>query len=95
MRSFLIVLLILLIGSCSNDSDPIADKSNFTRIYDNNHFNASFYPIDMKQTPDGGYLILGKRRIQNSNFSGIYIMKADEFGDSFLNKKLMKPWQTP
>ncbi len=76
----LLFLIIIIVGACSNNSDPVADKSNFTRIYDNDKFNASYYPIDMRQTPDGGYLILGKRRIKDSNFSGIYIMKVDEFG---------------
>jgi len=80
MRFLLIISLIILLGSCLNESDPASDKSNFTRIYDNDQFNSSFYPIDMKQTPDGGYLILGGRRIKDSNFSGIYIMKVDEFG---------------
>jgi hypothetical protein len=86
MRSLLIISLIALLAGCLNEADPVSDKSNFTRIYDNDQFSASFYPIDMKQTPDGGYLILGGRRIQDSNFSGIYIMKVDEFG-AFINEQ--------
>ena len=74
------ILIILLSGSCANEADPSADKSNFTRIYDNDKFNTSYYPIDMRQTPDGGYLILGGRRIETSNFSGVYLMKVDELG---------------
>ncbi len=77
----LIVSYLLLVVGCSNESDPVSDKSNFTRIFDNDKFNASFYPLDLKQTADGGYLILGGRRIQESNFLGIYIMKVNEFGD--------------
>lgn len=80
MRLILIAFSVFILIGCSNDSDPAADKASFTRIYDNNKYNASFYPIDIKQTPDGGYLILGGRRIDNSSFSGIYIMKVDEFG---------------
>lgn len=80
MRLILIAFSVFIFIGCSNDSDPAADKASFTRIYDNNKYNASFYPIDIKQTPDGGYLILGGRRIDNSSFSGIYIMKVDEFG---------------
>jgi hypothetical protein len=81
MRHLLILSYLLIIAGCSNESDPLSDKSNFTRIYDNNKFNASFYPLDVKQTADGGYLILGGRRIQESNFSGVYIMKVNEFGE--------------
>jgi len=80
MRLTLIAFSIFLFIGCANDSDPVADKASFTRIYDNNKYNASFFPIDIKQTPDGGYLILGGRRIDDSSFSGIYIMKVDEFG---------------
>lgn len=80
MRLILIAFSVFIFIGCSNDSDPAADKASFTRIYDNNKYNASFYPIDIKQTPDGGYLILGGHRIDNSSFSGIYIMKVDEFG---------------
>jgi len=76
----LFALSLFIVFGCSNESDPASDKSSFTRIYDNDKFNGSFYPIDIKQTPDGGYLILGGRRIENSNFSGIYILKTDEFG---------------
>lgn len=86
MRQVLTLSLIFVFVGCSNESDPDSDKSSFTRIYDNDKFNASFYPIDMKQTPDGGYLILGGRRIENSNFSGIYILKTDEFG-SFVSEQ--------
>jgi len=80
MRWLLLLSVFILLGSCLNEADPAADKANFTRIYDHDKFNASFYPIDIKQTPDGGYLILGGRKIEDSNFSGIYIMKTDEYG---------------
>jgi hypothetical protein len=72
--------LQLLLVSCSEKSDPSYDQENFTAIFDNNQFSAANYPIDFKQTADGGYLILGERRIANSNFRGIYLMKVDKTG---------------
>jgi hypothetical protein len=80
------LILVFLSGSCANEADPVADKSNFTRIYDNDKFNTSYFPIDMRQTPDGGYLILGGRRVEDSNFSGVYITKVDERG-SFVSEQ--------
>lgn len=80
MRYCVILILAGVLFSCSNESDPVADKASFTRIYDHDNFSASFYPLDVKQTADGGYLILGGRRITDSNFSGIYILKVDELG---------------
>jgi hypothetical protein len=79
MRYIFILGLVLFFG-CSNESDPVADKASFTRIYDNTKFNTTYYPIDIKQTPDGGYLILGGRSLESSNFSGIYLLKVDAFG---------------
>ncbi|MBI3218127.1 MAG: hypothetical protein HYZ44_01305 [Bacteroidetes bacterium] len=79
-NTILLIFLITLAASCAKDSDLATDKANFTRIYDNNKFDASNYPIDMKQTPDGGYLILGRRKLTDSNFSGTYLMKVDEWG---------------
>jgi hypothetical protein len=95
MRLLLIAILTFIFIGCSNDSDPAADKANFTRIYDNNKYNASYYPIDIKQTPDGGYLILGGRRIDDSNFSGIYLMKVDELGGFISEQEVDENYVNP
>ncbi len=79
-NSILLIFLIVLVSSCAKDSDLTTDQANFTRIYDNNKFDASNYPIDIKQTSDGGFLILGGRRLTDSNFSGAYLMKVDQLG---------------
>ncbi len=86
IRKILVLVLSAIVLACSNNSDPAADKANFTRIYDNNKFEASYFPIDVAQTPDGGYLILGGRRLDDSNFSGVYLMKVDAFG-GFVSEK--------
>ncbi|HTF17335.1 MAG TPA: hypothetical protein VK658_04640 [Chryseolinea sp.] len=68
--------------SCSEEENPQFDKDTFTKIYDNNKFNSSNFAIDMRQTPDGGFLILGGRIIpDDSIYTGIYLMKVDEFGN--------------
>jgi hypothetical protein len=95
MRLLLIAILTFIFIGCANDSDPAADKANFTRIYDNNKYNASYYPIDIKQTPDGGYLILGGRRIDDSNFSGIYLMKVDELGGFISEQEVDENYVNP
>ncbi|NOS94467.1 MAG: hypothetical protein HOP30_21345, partial [Cyclobacteriaceae bacterium] len=76
----LLIFLIALATSCAKDSDLTTDKANFTRVYDNDKFDASYNPIDIKETPDGGFLILGGRKLTDSNFSGAYLMKVDELG---------------
>jgi hypothetical protein len=80
LHSFFFLSLFFI--ACSEKSDPTSDQENFTSIFDNNQFSVANYPIDFKQTADGGYLILGERRIPGSNtkFMGAYLMKADKTG---------------
>jgi hypothetical protein len=78
--SILLLFFIAMSWSCSEESNPAFDSGNFTTIFDNNQFDASYFPIDMRQTPDGGYIVLGGRKLDNSEFTGIYLLKADKFG---------------
>ena len=76
-----IAFTLLIIVSCTEESNPDFDTQTFTSIFDNNKFDASYFPIDIKETPDGGYLILGGRKLTDTSFTGIYLLKADEFGN--------------
>jgi hypothetical protein len=81
MKKILTTLILTgLFFACANDPDPAADKAQFARIYDNVKFNSSYFPIDIKQTTDGGFLVLGGRRLSTSPFVGVYVMKLDELG---------------
>jgi hypothetical protein len=80
-RFLLIIVLSSGLWSCLEETNPVFDEQVFTKIYDNSLFSASYTPIDMVQTPDDGYLILAERRLTDSNFTGIYLMKADKQGN--------------
>ncbi len=80
-RFHLLLLLALVVFGCTEESNPNFDTENFTTIFDNSKFDIGYSPIDMVQTPDGGYLILGSRKLTDSNFSGIYLLKADKNGN--------------
>jgi hypothetical protein len=77
----LTVVILLFLFSCGEESNPVFDEENFTAIIDNNEFSASHFPIDIKQTPDKGYLILAERRLTDSNFRGVYLLKVDKVGN--------------
>ena len=76
---------MLALASCANESDPAADKSFFTKFYDNSNFNIAYTPLDAVQTSDGGYIVMGLKRVIDSTGAQIdpgliYLMKTDEFG---------------
>jgi hypothetical protein len=82
MKNILPLLLFAVwFVSCEEESNPVFDTENFTAIFDNDQFSATYNPIDFRQTADGGYLILGTRELSGSDFVGIYLMKADKFGN--------------
>ena len=82
-KTILFLATVAFCAACSNDPDPAIEKANFVRIYDNNQFDASYRPLDVVQTADGGYLILGERDISEDNapyYAGAFILKVDEWG---------------
>jgi hypothetical protein len=95
MKTIYTLAIIVLCLGCANESDPEADRTNFTRIYDNYKFDASYTPIDIKQTPDGGYLILGSRRLTESNFTGIYLLKVDDLGNVLREEEVDETYVNP
>src|SRR5690606_35783087 len=72
---------LLIINACTDEPDPRVEEESFTKIYDTRQFDASVIPIDIKQTSDGGYLILADRELADSDFAGIYLMKVDNKGN--------------
>lgn len=78
---YFIFSLVILAGCDISDNDAIDPSEGFFKIYDNNLFDASFIPIDIKQTTDGGYLILSSKRIETSNFTGVNLIKVDKEGN--------------
>ncbi len=80
-KFYILSLLSFAVLSCSEESNPAFDSENFTSIFDNYNFSVDYKPIDMVQTSDGGYLVLGSRKLDDSNFSGIYLLKADKNGN--------------
>ncbi|CAN0370805.1 unnamed protein product, partial [Phaeothamnion confervicola] len=90
LKRIILFIPIIILSACLEESSEKLDKKAFTKIYDNNEFYSSFYAIDMQQTDDAGYLILGGKtsvvkeggESQNVNSPlGIYILKVDALGN--------------
>ena len=61
----------------NKEAEPIAV---FTKIYDNADFEKAFYPTDIKQAGDSGFIILGHTPTTTSSFHSVYLMKIDQKG---------------
>lgn len=89
LNRILLLSSLLILSACLEESSDTIDKKAFTRIYDNNQFHDSFQTLDMKQTADGGYLILGGRTsvfVEDGESQNVnkpmtpYILKTDAYG---------------
>lgn len=94
-RFYTLFILALAVLSCSEESNSAFDTANFTTIFDNNKFDIGYSPIDMVQTPDGGYLVLGSRKLTGSDFSGIYLLKADKNGKFIKESEVDETYVNP
>ena len=80
IRFLAILVVAILMISCSEDNSESFESDSFMRIYDNNTFSEEYSPIDMVQTPDGGYLTLATKYIPDVLSSGVYLLKSDKYG---------------
>lgn len=87
------ILLYVLVGalaSCDIKDNDVSPSMSFFRIYDNNQFNASFIPLDVVETTEGGYFILSGTRLESSDFVGVSIIQVDEEG-KFISESTLPP----
>ena len=82
--SYLIFIfwIIVFLGACDISRNKDIEPSEvFVKIYENNQFDNSFTPLDIKQTADGGYLVLGEYTgSEFSPFPAVYLMKIQADG---------------
>lgn len=104
LKRIILFIPVIFLSACLEESSDKIDKKAFTRIYDNSEFYSSFYAIDMKQTSDGGYLILGGKtevvkeggEPQNVNTPlGVYVLKTDDLGNIVTELQLDEAFTYP
>jgi hypothetical protein len=76
-----LAFIILTLLSCGEDGGNAVNSEKFTAIFDINDFHASYKPIDIVQTSDGGYVVLSARPADDTNYSAIHLLKADKNGN--------------
>ena len=86
LKRFILFIPILWLSACLEEQSGSLDKKAFIKIYDNSEFHSSFYAIDMKQTSDGGYLILGGKTELDEEEHRKYsfkciLLKVDQYGN--------------
>ena len=87
---FLIGILGITIFSCDIRDNEVEPSLSFTRIYNNDDFNGSFVPLDVQQSADSGYLILGVAAELRP-----YILKTNATGDFEWDFKAETPYISP
>jgi hypothetical protein len=91
----LVILATTLLCNCAEETDREYAKENFTSIFDNNGFSTAFHAVDFKQTADGGYLVLAERKLTEAQYRGIYLLKADKYGNFVKDLSLDEQYVNP
>jgi hypothetical protein len=82
--------MIVLINSCDIKKNKVEPGNNFSRVYNSEKTSGSFDPLDIKQTGDGGFLLLAAADGWNT-----YLMKVDKEGEFLWEQKVPAPFVNP
>ena len=94
--SRILYLFILTIPySCDISKNDFEPNSTFVKIYDDNRFEQEYYPLDVIQTADNGYLILSEKKDDQSLFTSVYVLKTDALGNVVTQTEMVAPYSNP
>jgi hypothetical protein len=75
-----LLLSILFLSACDIAKNKVEPDASFFKIYENGDFDKAYEPLDIKQTADSGFVILGTTPTDNSSFFAVYLMKTGNDG---------------
>lgn len=81
------IYLLFLMSACDISKNKALPENPFTVIFENNNNGNDYFPLDIKQTPDKGYLILAEVQNTTSDFPLVYLIKTDEKGKVLWEKQ--------
>jgi hypothetical protein len=80
-KGLLVICAALSLTGCDIKKSKADPSDSFSAVYDHPDVNLSFYPVDMVQTHDGGFLVLSVYTdTALSTFPLIRLMKTDKTG---------------
>ncbi len=84
------LLLMVLVTSCDIDESQPSENIGFTRIYDDGNFESAFYPVDILQTADSGFIMLSVE-----NDWDTYLLKTNRNGEFEWDLSLPEKYVNP
>lgn len=90
LKNLLLGLVIIMIAAACDigDNKDVNPADSFLRIYDSHQFDHAISPVDVIQTSENGYLLLGNYRRDDTDFLGTYIASTDDEGHFIRNTYL-------
>lgn len=83
------LVIIMIVAACDiGDNKDVNPADSFLRIYDSHQFDHAISPVDVIQTSENGYLLLGNYRRDDTDFLGTYIASTDDEGHFIRNTYL-------
>ena len=97
MKKFIYTYALALVFclSCDISKNDVLPTNSFTKIYDDNRFEQEYYPLDIIQTADEGFLILAELKNDQSLFTSVYILKTDALGAILSATEMNSPFVMP
>lgn len=85
------------LSSCESMDAEIMDEGAFTRIYDNQKLDERFYPLDIEQTLDGGFLVYSAFIGDTVSYAWPkgHLLKTDNTGNLEWEVQLQDPYVSP
>ncbi len=90
-----LLFLLFIAVSCDIKNNDVLPTNTFTKIFDDSRFEQEYYPLDIIQTPDNGFLILSEKKSDQSLFTSVYILKTDELGNVITSIEMEEPFVLP
>jgi len=87
LRGLMLIMCFSLAACKKQVEQEVQPQTSFTRVYDNALKGGSYDPMDIRQTADSGYLVLGALRDWD-----VYLLKVDKLGNVQWETQLPEPY---